>query len=82
MTLVRAKISRLYMFIGVFAAWYWTRDKNAMACPLGSSFCRTFYHIGTIAFGSLIIGIIRFVRWIIDYLDKKMKGNLTPISQK
>jgi len=59
---------------GVFAAWYWTRDKNAMACPLGSSFCRTFYHIGTIAFGSLIIGIIRFVRWVIDYLDKKMKG--------
>jgi choline transporter-like protein 2/4/5 len=59
---------------GVFAAWYWTRDKNAMACPLGSSFCRAFYHTGTIAFGSLIIGIIRFVRWVIDYLDKKMKG--------
>ena len=69
-----AKILKFIYFIGVFAAWYWTRDKEAMSCPLGSSFCRAFYHTGTIACGSLIIGIIRFIRWLIDYLDKKMKG--------
>ena len=47
---------------GVFAKWYWTKDKSQLACciPLFSSiFNATIYHLGTIAFGSLIIAIIK-----------------------
>lgn len=33
--------------------------------------CR--YHSGTVAFGSLIISIVRFIRLILDYIESKAK---------
>ena len=53
---------------GVFAKWYWTRDKSQLACcvPLFNSiFNATVYHLGTIAFGSLIIAIIKVITYVI-----------------
>lgn len=31
------------------------------------------FHLGTIAFGSLIIAIIRMIRTILEYIEKKCK---------
>ncbi|KAF0303055.1 Choline transporter-like protein 4 [Amphibalanus amphitrite] len=59
---------------GAFAAWYWTFDKskNLPTTPLLDSAGRTLrYHIGTLAFGSLIIAIVRLIRLILDYIQKK-----------
>lgn len=37
-------------------------------------FLRTFrYHLGTLAFGSLIIAIIRMIRLIIEYIEQKLR---------
>ena len=60
---------------GAFASWYWTFDKKDItAAPLTASFFRTFrYHLGTLAFGSLIIAIIRFIRLILEYIEQKLK---------
>jgi len=60
---------------GAFASWYFTRDKSKLRkLPLLSSFGRTlFYHLGTLAFGSLIIAIIRVIRAMIEYVDHKLK---------
>ena len=46
---------------GVFAKWYWTRNKSKIPCSTlcTSIFNATVYHLGTIAFGSLIIAIIK-----------------------
>ena len=47
---------------GVFAKWYWTKDKSQLPCcvPLMNSiFNATVFHLGTIAFGSLLIAIIK-----------------------
>ncbi len=33
----------------------------------------TVFHLGTIAFGSLIISIIRMLRTILEYIEKKCK---------
>ena len=54
---------------------YFTRDKSKLRkLPLLSSFGRTlFYHLGTLAFGSLIIAIIRVIRAMIEYVDHKLK---------
>ena len=42
---------------------------------LGISLCNALtYHLGTIAFGSLIIGIIRFIRAVIQYVENKLKA--------
>ena len=46
---------------GVFAKWYWTKDKSKIpvTAVCSSIFNATVYHLGTIAFGSLIIAIIK-----------------------
>ena len=33
----------------------------------------TAFHLGTIAFGSLVIAIIRMLRTILEYVEKKCK---------
>ena len=61
---------------GVFSQWYWTLDKkNALpGCALGTAmYNATVFHLGTIAFGSLIISIIRMLRTILEYVEKKCK---------
>jgi len=60
---------------GVFAEWYWSNDKSYMpSCTLGSAIWNaTVFHLGTIAFGSLIIAIIRMIRTILEYIEKKCK---------
>ncbi|GAB6031527.1 hypothetical protein CHUAL_009296 [Chamberlinius hualienensis] len=61
---------------GAFASWYWAynKPKDIPACPIGNSVCRTFgNHLGTIAFGSLIIAIVRLIRIFLEFLDRKLK---------
>ncbi|XP_075589906.1 choline transporter-like 2 isoform X4 [Dermatophagoides farinae] len=60
---------------GVFADYYWTRDKRDISFfVLLNSFGRCiFYHLGSIAFGSLLIAIVRFIRIILEYIDQKCK---------
>ena len=72
---------------GVFAKWYWTWEKKDV--PFGilliSMKNATVYHLGTIAFGSLIIAIIKFIRAIVSYVENKLKlynndlGNIEPV---
>ncbi|XP_046403797.1 choline transporter-like protein 2 isoform X5 [Ischnura elegans] len=61
---------------GVFGAWYWTWNK-AKGLPffaLTESVWRAFrYHLGTVAFGSLLIAICRFIRIMLEYIHHKLK---------
>jgi choline transporter-like protein 2/4/5 len=61
---------------GAFASWYWTFDKkNIPSAPLSASVYRVFrYHLGTLAFGSLIIAIIRFIRIMIEVIEERLKA--------
>ncbi|XP_065169791.1 choline transporter-like 2 isoform X2 [Atheta coriaria] len=58
-----------------FAKWYWTFKKSRVPFfALTAAVCRTLrYHIGTLAFGSLIIAICRMIRAILEYVDHKLK---------
>lgn len=58
-----------------FATWYWTfKKKDVPFFTLTKSICQTsFYHLGTIAFGSLILAICRLIRLILEYIDRKLK---------
>jgi choline transporter-like protein 2/4/5 len=60
---------------GAFASWYWTLNKkDTPKLPLTRSFYRAIrYHLGTLAFGSLIIAIIRMIRVMIVYIEEKLK---------
>ncbi|KDR18085.1 CTL-like protein 2, partial [Zootermopsis nevadensis] len=58
-----------------FATWYWTFNKSDVPFfVLTVSIGRTLrYHLGTIAFGSLILAICRLIRVILEYINHKLK---------
>ncbi|XP_058466243.1 choline transporter-like 2 isoform X1 [Malaya genurostris] len=58
-----------------FATWYWTfRKKDLRFFVLTTGFFRTVrYHLGTLAFGSLIIAICKIIRAMLEYIDHKLK---------
>lgn len=61
---------------GAFSSWYWTFDKskNLPPTPLTTSMSRALrYHMGTLAFGSLLIAIVRMIRVTLEYIYKKCK---------
>jgi len=68
---------------GAFSSWYWSFDKSDVpALPVLTSLGRTFrYHTGTLAFGSLIIAIIKMIRLMLQYIQDKLeeKGADNPV---
>ncbi|KNE72875.1 hypothetical protein AMAG_16975 [Allomyces macrogynus ATCC 38327] len=62
---------------GAIAGWYWTRDKSALArSPLRTAFARCFrYHLGSIAFGSMLIALVQVVRWILVELQRRLRAS-------
>jgi choline transporter-like protein 2/4/5 len=62
---------------GSVGKWYFTpvsvMKKNQGRCPVCKSYCITCrFHLGTVAFGSLIIALVQLVRLIVGYIQKKM----------
>ncbi|RZB40218.1 choline transporter-like protein 1, partial [Asbolus verrucosus] len=54
---------------GAVSAYYFARDKSAMISPIYNSFYNLFrYHLGTVAFGSLIITVITIIKALIRSL--------------
>lgn len=60
---------------GAIATYYFTRDKrNLPSSPILGSFLRTIkFHLGTIAFGSLVLAIVQMIRAINAYLQEQAK---------
>ncbi|XP_072293984.1 choline transporter-like protein 5-B isoform X2 [Eucyclogobius newberryi] len=62
---------------GAFASYYWALKKpdDIPSCPLLSSFSRAIrFHTGSLAFGSLILAFVQFIRIVLEYLDHSLKG--------
>ncbi|KAL2079890.1 hypothetical protein ACEWY4_023683 [Coilia grayii] len=62
---------------GAFASYYWAFSKPAdiPMFPLAQSFMRTLrYHVGSLAFGALILTIVQVIRIILEYLDHKFRS--------
>lgn len=57
------------------ASWYFTRDKSTIGSSTVLNAIRQsmWYHMGTAAFGSLIIAIIQTIRAIVTYIQKKIE---------
>ena len=52
--------------------WYFTRDKAGYKAILSSVFYSIRYHLGSLAFGSLLLSIIRFIKFALWYLKEKV----------
>jgi solute carrier family 44 (choline transporter-like protein), member 2/4/5 len=58
---------------GVFANYYWSKGHMSTSFPLIYSFIIVVrYHLGSIAFGSLLIALLRYIRMIIEYINSKL----------
>ena len=53
-----------FTLAGAFASWYFAfkKPEDVPTLPLFSAFLRTFWHVGTLAFGSLIIALVQILR--------------------
>ncbi|XP_045760351.1 choline transporter-like 2 isoform X3 [Maniola jurtina] len=71
------------MLASTFSTWYWTFHKNDLPFfTLTSGIYRTLrYHLGTVAFGALIIAIVRVIRVILEYIDHKVKKFDNPFTR-
>nr|XP_021000008.1 choline transporter-like protein 4 [Parasteatoda tepidariorum] len=60
---------------GAFASYYWTHNKKDVPFfAVGTSLGRTCrYHLGSVAFGSLLIACVRMIRVMLEYIDRKCK---------
>lgn len=60
----------------IVTTWFFTRDKSSLSCTVPKAVCHVMtYHLGTAAFGSLIITLVKLPRMILMYIDKKLKAS-------
>uniref|UniRef100_A0A914XSY3 Choline transporter-like protein n=1 Tax=Plectus sambesii TaxID=2011161 RepID=A0A914XSY3_9BILA len=62
---------------GAFASHYWAFRKpdDVPSFPVLRALGRAIrYHLGSIAFGALLLATVKFIRALLDYLDKKLSA--------
>lgn len=65
-----------FVIAGAVALWYFTVNKNTLDNPIGKSICHLIlHHIGSVAFGSLIITLVKIPRYILMYIQSKCEGS-------
>ena len=58
--------------LGSFGIWYWSKNKSR--CMLLTSIKDTgVFHLGTIAFGALLIAICKILRVMIEMVERRLK---------
>lgn len=59
---------------GAVGSWYFCRDRSNLPCPVGRSIRRlVLFHMGSVAFGSFLITLLKIPRIIIAYVEEKLK---------
>ncbi|XP_063042135.1 choline transporter-like protein 4 [Engraulis encrasicolus] len=69
---------------GAFASYYWAFSKpdDIPTFPLVASFMRSIrYHVGSLAFGALILTIVQVIRMILEYLDHKFRASQNSVAK-
>jgi len=61
---------------GAVAKWFFTRNKRQLGFPILVSVQRLLrYHLGSVAFGSLIIAIVKVIRYILNAIQNRLGGD-------
>ena len=66
---------------GTVCRWYFEADKKRLTAPLLKSMTTSIrYHLGSVAFGSLILAIVQLIRIVFNYIaDKSQKAKDNPV---
>ena len=73
----------VYFLAGVYARYYWDRERVGVPCMslLSSIFRAIVFHLGTIAFGSLIISLVKVIRGVLEYFEEKVKDKTGSVAR-
>ncbi|XP_077404705.1 choline transporter-like protein 4 [Vanacampus margaritifer] len=69
---------------GAFSSYYWAYNKpdDIPMFPVFGAFVRTLrYHVGSLAFGALILTLVQVVRVLLEYIDHKTKAAQNPCAR-
>ncbi|XP_071356487.1 choline transporter-like protein 4 [Trachinotus anak] len=69
---------------GAFASYYWAFNKpdDIPMFPVCGGFMRSLrYHVGSLAFGALILTLVQIVRIILEYIDHKTRAAQNPVAR-
>ncbi|XP_021343582.1 choline transporter-like protein 1 isoform X1 [Mizuhopecten yessoensis] len=67
---------------GAVSIWFFTRNKNKLGMPICMSTKRLIrYHLGSVAFGSFIIALVRLLRVILGFIQRKLKGKVGKVAE-
>lgn len=60
---------------GAVGSWYWRRDKKLLLpWAVTQSFKRTaLYHIGTVAFGALLVAVVQYIRLLFEKAQRELE---------
>eukprot|EP00043_Microstomoeca_roanoka_P009018 m.86177 g.86177 ORF g.86177 m.86177 type:complete len:643 (+) comp14455_c0_seq3:239-2167(+) len=65
---------------GAVSTWFFTRKDEVLVSPFWGSVGRLIrYHLGSAAFGSLIIAFVKMIRFVFEYVNHKLEANKGPI---
>ncbi|XP_029023353.1 choline transporter-like protein 4 [Betta splendens] len=69
---------------GAFASYYWAFSKpgDIPMFPVFGGFMRALrYHVGSLAFGALILTLVQIARIILEYIDRKTRAAQNPVAR-
>ncbi|ESP02472.1 hypothetical protein LOTGIDRAFT_237969 [Lottia gigantea] len=67
---------------GAVVRWYFLRNKDDVKSPILKSYKTMIrYHLGSIAFGSLLIAIVQLIRIIVAFIDARLRGAKNVVAQ-
>ncbi|XP_046671719.1 choline transporter-like protein 1 [Homalodisca vitripennis] len=67
---------------GAVATWFFTRNKSQLGSPIGTSFSNlVFYHLGSVALGSLLIALVQLARIVLKFLQNQLKNAQGDVAQ-
>lgn len=69
---------------GAFASYYWAfqKPKDVPSFPVMSAAGRAVrYHLGSLAFGSLLLAIVKIIRVILEFLYQKLHASQNKVAQ-
>ncbi|BFZ16524.1 hypothetical protein BsWGS_19563 [Bradybaena similaris] len=65
-----------FVISGAVARWYFTRDKSQLGFPILGTLGRLIlFHQGSVAFGALLLTIVKVPRTILIFITKRMKNS-------
>ncbi|CAL1534442.1 unnamed protein product [Lymnaea stagnalis] len=65
-----------FVVSGAVARWYFTRDKSQLGFPILGTVGRLIvFHQGSVAFGSLILTLVKIPKMILEFFSKKLRSS-------